>query len=153
MPLSEPDRVAFVVRGWPAPKGSHIAVMRGGRPVVVPVSSGDLREWEKAIVLQARTPMAGRELFDGPLRVFLLFSLHKPKSTTAIYPAQKGRNDIDKFERSTLDALTSVVIADDGYIVDLQARKRWALGVDGLPFPGARIVVERIRPEALIGAA
>jgi Holliday junction resolvase RusA-like endonuclease len=151
-PQPDPDRVTFTVQGWPAQKGSFIPLQRGEKLIVIPQSNQALRDWTKIVVMMARQAMGRRELFSGPLRIYSLFSLHKPKSTTEPYPSQKGRHDLDKYERALWDALTDVIMDDDGRIVDTQAKKRWALGIEGLPFPGARITVEKLRPAALIGA-
>jgi len=69
-------------------------------------------------------------MLDGPLSLAVTFWLPRPASVRRYDPTT--RPDVDKLARCVLDALTGVLYADDSHVVELYARKRYAL-VGGSP--------------------
>jgi crossover junction endodeoxyribonuclease RusA len=70
--------------------------------------------------------MQAQSLFDGPVRVRIVFNRSRPKSKRkkAMYAAT--RPDIDKLARAVLDAMTGIVFIDDAQVAGLIAEKRYA---------------------------
>ena len=118
--------ISFTVPGKPAPQGSKRHVGRG----VLIESSREVGPWRERIALAAHNAMycAGQPLLGCAVDVRLDFVMPRPKSMpkSRTEPATK-RPDIDKLARAALDAITSVVIADDSQVVGLRATKRLAL--------------------------
>lgn len=127
-----------IVYGNPAPQGSkrHVG---GGRMVE---SSATLKDWRHDITLATRDAMQDRLPLEGPVNVWLEFSVKRPVSTPrkVLFPVK--RPDVDKLARGVLDALDAAgVFGDDSQVVDLHAIKRFAGSDDALPIPGVRITV------------
>ena len=114
------------VLGIPAPQGSKRHVGRG----ILIESSREVGPWRERIALAAHSAMycAGQPLLGSAVDVRLDFVMPRPKSMpkNRTEPAIK-RPDLDKLARAVLDAITSVVIADDSQVVGLRATKRLAL--------------------------
>lgn len=156
--------LTFFVRGSPSPKGSYVPAIRNGKAVLFPQNNASLRAWTAACKAAARAamryePQGARMVrsadtwapLDGFLRIYVLLALQRPKTNRTPYPATMRRDDGDKHERAIWDALADIVVADDAMFVDHQMRKRWAgVGDDTLPWPGARITIERLPDARLI---
>jgi Holliday junction resolvase RusA-like endonuclease len=77
--------------------------------------------------------MNGRVPLQGPVRLELLVELPVPQSWSQkkrlaaigglVMPT--SRPDLDNYVKSALDAINTIVIADDCQIVELRARKRY----------------------------
>ena len=101
--------------------------------------------YESRLALAAQEVMAGRPLFEGPLRVTVTVGMpvaeSKPKKWKAaalageIRPVKKP--DWDNFGK-ILDAMNLVVWVDDSQIVDGTVRKYYSAT------PGLTVVVEKI---------
>ena len=129
----------------PAPQGSkrHVG---GGRLIE---ASKRCKPWRQAVAISAQQQMKDQkaELLTRACSVSVVFRFKRPKAhfTTngqlrAAAPEHciVKRNDIDKCCRSTLDALTDVVFADDSLVTALTAEKRYCIGTEP---PGATITV------------
>jgi Holliday junction resolvase RusA-like endonuclease len=120
--------IKIVVAGDPAPKGSARAIMRGGRPVLVPGSSNvglkRMTTWARDVANACRYEVAGAPLLSCPVSVVVEFRLPRGRSVRRDTPSVKP--DFDKLLRSTLDALTGTLIVDDAQIVDVRATKEYA---------------------------
>ena len=129
----------------PAPQGSkrHVG---GGRLIE---SSKRVKPWRQAVAAAAQQQMKDQEteLLTCPCRVSVIFRFRRPKAHFTTNGQLKAaapkhcvvkRNDIDKCCRSTLDALTDSVFADDCLVVSLNAEKRYCIGSEP---PGALITV------------
>lgn len=138
---------AFEVLGLPAPQGSHTAVSRGDRAIVIEGGSdagrAKHRAWREAVAWTARD-IAEPEPHDGPLSLDIEFRLPMPKSRpkrareSGMVP-HAVRPDLDKLVRSTLDGLTDGgLIADDARVFHLNVS---AWEVTG--WTGADIVLRR----------
>lgn len=140
------------VLGTPAPKGSARAFYKAGmkRAVVVKDNSEKQKSWDGAVraaALEAIGERVDPVYIERALVVVIEFKLARPSghwhpTKGGLKPsapaAPRGKPDIDKLARTTLDALTGIAFDDDGRIVDLVTRKRYAEpGREG-----ARITVE-----------
>ena len=119
----------------PAPQGSK-SYMGSGRLVE---SCKRVKPWRYAVEIEVRRQMRKQDysMIRGACHVQLEFRFHRPKShfTTNKQLAAAAprhytvkKNDIDKCCRSTLDALTDTVIADDSLVISMNAEKRYCTG-------------------------
>lgn len=132
-PGGERVTVNLWVPGVPAPQGSKRHVGRG----VLVESSKRLPAWRAAVEHHARqwvgTHFGAWEPMVGPVGVSVKFFLPRPERCPRELPCV--RPDVDKLVRAALDALTNArIFGDDGQVVDLITRKRYAD-----PEPGAFI--------------
>lgn len=143
------DAIDFFVAGNPAPQGSKKAFVRGRRAILVE-QSDRVAPWRQDVAAEALR-VKWDTLWAAPVvvQVHLEFYFRRPQShyrtgrnahmlrdaAPARYHAQKP--DIDKLQRSTLDALTTAgLITDDCTVAKVLAEKFWT-GRDGTT--GARI--------------
>ena len=121
----------------PAPQGSkrHVG---GGRLIE---ASKRVKPWRNAVALSAQQQMQEQkfDLITGACSVSVVFRFKRPKSHFTTNGQLKAnapehcivkRNDIDKCCRSTLDALSETVFADDSLVVSLNAEKRYCIGAE-----------------------
>lgn len=162
--LGAPD-FNLTVHGVPAPQGSKTArpIYRGKGEtrqftggVALVESSKKVGPWRDAVAAAA-TVMTRRlslawEPLDGPLIADMVFTL--PKGTTL--PRWKAwhdrKPDLSKLARSTEDALTKIVWADDARVTAYRRLDKVWVGADDtdtLPEPGAVIRVWRLPAELL----
>lgn len=119
----------------PAPQGSkrHVG---GGRLIE---ASKRVKPWRQAVAASAQQQMREQKcsLITGACSVTVEFRFKRPKSHFTTNGQLKAnapkhyvvkRNDIDKCCRSTLDALSEAVFADDCLVVRLVADKRYCFG-------------------------
>ena len=112
----------------PAPQGSkrHVG---NGRMVE---ASAKVKPWRYAVsqaALELKEPMT-----DRPVFIQITFLFNRPKShynskgqLKPVAPLYKStKPDLDKLVRSTLDALTNVLIKDDSQVVNLICCKQYA---------------------------
>ena len=111
--------VRFAVDGKPEPKGSARAVKSKstGRPVLLmggdKASARRLKSWATAIGWAARAAWTGPAI-AGPVYLSAHF----------IVPGKATRPpDLDKLQRTVLDALTGIVYVDDAQVVAVEASK------------------------------
>jgi crossover junction endodeoxyribonuclease RusA len=139
------DLTHFNVEGIrPAPQGSKKHVGRG----IMVEQSPNLKSWREAVrqeALKAGAPMA-----LGPVFVELVFRFARPKahfnSKGQLKPNAPThvitKPDIDKIERSVLDALTGVLFKDDSQVCRLFAMKMYCN--DG-ELEGCEVIVETVK--------
>ena len=135
-------QLEFVVAGEARPAGAlQIGSRRDGTRFLHHRSSGDLRKWKNAVIDEAESAMAGQPATTRAVRVSLDFYVRRPKSDfgtgrnvgllkplVAAYPIRRSKGDIDKLVRACLDAFSDVVFVDDSQVVELRARKLFAVG-------------------------
>lgn len=149
------DVTSITIRaiGTPAPQGSFFARIVGkGREqrAIVVTDSKTTAPWRTAVIEAAGNAIrATRWLqLNEPTDIEIVFLLHRPPSIpkTRVWPAV--RPDLDKYARSTLDALTIAgVITDDSRVVRLLVEKRYV--EPGQP-PGAVIHVRAISDQGAL---
>lgn len=107
------------------PQGSKNAYVRGGRAVLVD-SNARLKPWRAAVrsAAEAAIAEAGWETLDEPCRVYLSFTMPRPKRPRWGLPAVKP--DLDKLTRAVFDALTDAgVWRDDSRVVSMEVTKKY----------------------------
>lgn len=132
--------IKFWVPGVPVPQGDLTATRQGK---LYYKNHKELDPWRYDIAWRARKAMrqSKTRVHDGPVTVDVSYVMHRPKATpkTRATPAAIKKPDLDKLQRSVLDAMTGHVYVDDSQVVEIRARKRMAeLGETC----GAVIVVE-----------
>lgn len=151
-------RLEFTTIAVPKPQGSKRAFVvkrKDGpaRAVVVDSDKGPLRSFRDAVRADAVAAAVGQ--FPGPVRVWLHFSLVKPKVAMRgprRFPIGRTAGDIDKLTRAVLDALTDAgTWGDDGQVVELIASKDYpAEPLSGfLPSPGVHVIVEPLHANGI----
>jgi Holliday junction resolvase RusA-like endonuclease len=124
------EPATVVIAGPPVAKARPRATRRGF--VYTPAHT---RKYEAHGRLAAQMAMDGRPPIDVPVRIELLIELPVPASwsrrktadaiTGHIRPT--SRPDTDNYIKSALDAINSIVIADDGQIVEIHAEKKFSV--------------------------
>lgn len=140
----------FLVHGVPAPQGSKRHM---GNGVMVEMSR-KVKPWRADVRQAAEDVLEGNDYWDPTVRlvaVDLEFTLARPRShfRTGAHAHElrpdaprwvTTRPDLDKLQRSTLDALTSAgVFPDDCVVAQLSARKLYPIATG--EHPGCRIRV------------
>ena len=139
-PATFSERIAFSVRGDPAPQGSKKGWVVKGR-VVMSESSKKLKPWRALVAdcLSAAMVAGNLQAIEGPVSVALTFRRRKPKSYPKLKPTWPiTAPDVDKLARAVLDALSGIAIRDDAQVVRLLAEKMWGE-------PGVDVLVESWR--------
>lgn len=150
--------ITIDVRGTPAPKGSARAFYKAGmkRAVIVKDNSDRQKAWDGAVRESAAEVVGEVEappFVDRALVVSITFHMARPgghwgkgKNAGRLMPGApvfpRGKPDIDKLARTTLDALSGVVFDDDSRIARLALSKVYATpGREG-----ATITVAELKP-------
>lgn len=153
--------VTITVHGHPAPQGSKSAFRNQHTGRIQQVeSSKRVKPWRQDVkhaALDTIDNLPGWTPLDGPLAVAMTFTFARPKghwrtgrNAHLLRPSAPARPhgipDLSKLARSTEDALTGIVWADDARIVTEQLAKHYAASpdVDVLDRPGAVIHVWRL---------
>jgi Holliday junction resolvase RusA-like endonuclease len=157
-------KFAFFAEGVPQPQGSAKGFVvkskaTGKLRAVVTSDNPKVRPWRESVRDAARRAME-REgqstlLLTGPLSLSMFFLMPPPqavakKFTKGRYVACTTRPDVDKLVRSILDALTGLVYADDGQVIQIGAGK--AYQAPGRT-PGVEIHIEALAREAVAPAS
>lgn len=149
--------VNFVAYGTPAPQGSKkfIGTTKSGRGVLVE-SSKRVRPWRQDVKLAAEAARTARGLvapLDGPLRVTMVFTVHKPTSAPKRRRTWPDRMpDLSKLARSTEDAISDAGLwADDARVVEYARLAKVYPGEDplALDMPGVWVMVEPVEQGVL----
>ena len=102
------------------------------------VHTNKSKQWEKDIVDQISYH---GDILIGAVKINLIFYLRRPKSVkNRTYP--HVHPDLDKLIRAVLDAITGVLIKDDGQVVSIMSKKLYV--VSEQESPGVLISLERI---------
>jgi Holliday junction resolvase RusA-like endonuclease len=124
-------------------------------------SSRAVAPWREAVRTETATALERAAAYRPPLAatVWLTFTVRRPsthygtgrnaltlKGNAPRHP--RGRPDLDKLVRATLDALTDAgALVDDANVVTMHAVKCYPAGdLDALDVPGAVIVVGEATP-------
>lgn len=124
------SRIEFRVVGRPAPQGSKRHVGNG----VMVESSKHVKPWRedvRAAALDWRASHGNPALVAVPVKLEVTFLMNRPKARrNDVWHATAP--DLSKLVRSTEDALTGVVLADDRFVADIAAAKVY-VAADELP--------------------
>lgn len=136
--------IRFEVLGTPAPKGSSRPMLnrKTGKAFTFEggskVTAEKLTTWDSNVRAAAASVISGGVFFvDVAIRVTIVFRLARPaghwgkgKLAGQLLPSApaspRGKPDIDKLARSTLDSMTGIIFDDDSRIVELIASKIYA---------------------------
>ena len=115
----------FFAAGEPKPKGSMSSFYNKalGRSVIV--GKPTVKRWQQAIAIAAKQAWDGPMLV-GAVHIRLVFYLPRGKTVTRAWPCVKFTGDIDKHERTVLDALTGIAYEDDSQVCEVTKRKVYA---------------------------
>ena len=124
------DPVTVIIAGPPVAKARPRATRRGF--VYTPAHT---RKYEAHGRLAAQIAMDGRPPIDVPVRIELLVELPVPalwsrrKTADAItgHIRPTSRPDVDNFLKAFLDAISTIVVADDGQVVEVYAKKKFSV--------------------------
>lgn len=130
---SRPTEINFTVDTEPIPQGSMSGICTtraDGSPVTVLKADNPRTHAYRNLVgfaaLRARAAAGIHEVFAGahvPVRVAVTFVFERPKSVPASRTRPVVKPDCDKLARSTFDAMSGVLWADDAQVVDVEIRK------------------------------
>ena len=138
------DRIHIEISGIPKPGGSKRGFYRGGKVIITDACKGS-KDWKSVVSYSARQQYRGNPL-TGSIRVYVTFRMPRPKyhfkkngelSSKAEYYHTK-KPDATKLMRSTEDALTGILWADDSQIYHQEITKMYDAK------PGVTIEVEEI---------
>lgn len=137
------ETVAFFVPGAPQSKGSFTRMPNGA---MLPAGTKESRErklsWARLVHECGELAMMGRDVWHGPVRIMVEFSLAYPVSSMRKY--QMGwwphlkQPDVDKLMRALLDPLSGVVWRDDSQVCFALVNKTYAWD----DHPGTTVVVD-----------
>ncbi len=144
-------RLEIFVPGHPRTKGSFKITKNPKTSKRRPGNTQDTASWEADIKTFAYNAWGNSPLLSGPLYVECQFTFRRPnnhyvandptrplKSNAPTWAATNRKWDGDKLVRAAWDAITGVVILDDGFIVKFSNSKVWG------ERPGMRIIVEEL---------
>jgi Holliday junction resolvase RusA-like endonuclease len=129
--------LTFTVVGTPIPQGSHKAYVVNGYAKITD-DNEKTKPWRQDVKHAALDARGDRPPLDGPVVVQVRFVMprakghfrtgrnaHLLRDTAPPFPA--GKPDVDKLQRSLLDALTAAgVFRDDAQVVRIYAEKVFA---------------------------
>lgn len=124
-------RLSFTVPAEPVAMPRPRVAVRGGRPHGYTPPHAAQAQWE--IRQRALAAMGGSPPMQGPLRVTVTAWLRQPASIAKrdrLTALPTRRPDVDNFAKTVLDGCSPLWL-DDAQVVDLVARKRYA--VDAAP--------------------
>lgn len=127
--LPLPDPITVTVDGLAVAKGRPRFVRSSG----VAFTPSHVRKYEAAARFAASAAMEGRAPLSGAVRLDLVVELpvraswSRKRTQAALCGAVRptSRPDLDNFLKTALDAINTIVIADDCQIVELSARKHF----------------------------
>lgn len=158
-PAHDLPEISITVLGIPAPQGSKkpFRNQHSGR-IQMTESSAKVKPWRQDVKYAARVVVDGLDDWtplDGPLIASMVFTFSRPKghfgtgrNANQLKPSAPARPavfpDLSKLARSTEDALTGLVWADDARVVEYRnLAKHYADDgcLDVLSMPGCVIRV------------
>ncbi len=132
MSLDQITVLSIVIPGVAAPQGSKRHVGRGR----LVEASKRLKPWRDSVVEAIRTHRGDNPLppIEAPVELDVTFYLPRPAAAKNRWaPHKGGPGDLDKLVRAIGDALTEAQVwKDDAQVVDLHAKKRYAIGEPGI---------------------
>jgi Holliday junction resolvase RusA-like endonuclease len=122
------EPVVTVVAGAPVAKGRPRFTRKG-----FSYTPAATRKYEAHGRLAAQEAMGDRPPITGPVRIVALVELPVPaswsRSRTAAALAgdirPTTRPDLDNYLKGAMDAVNSIVVADDSLVVEIDARKKY----------------------------
>lgn len=112
------------VAGTPVTQGSLSAfVTKSGRAVVTNKTKKGLQPYRDSIHWHARSAMGRKKVkqYEGPVAVEATFVIQRPMRPSNPFPPE----DVDKYARALLDALSGTIYRDDKQVVTLRVTKEY----------------------------
>lgn len=141
--------VSFFAAGMAKPKGSHKALLIGGRARLAPASSGE-RGWRATVANAAAQAMRTERVLPLACCVEVHMAFYSPRPASHrsakgdVKPGRPPRPptapDADKLARSVGDALNGVCWRDDAQVVRLVVDKLYT--DEAQPYVGVRVTVK-----------
>lgn len=125
---------AFTALGEPAPQGSMRGFVVNGRAIVT-ADNKRTKPWRQAIIDSA----PDGPLLHGPVAVYCVFTMPRPKSAPKRETIPSKKPDLDKLTRAALDAVKDAgLIEDDARVAEFgRLAKVWTgYDHDALRAPG-----------------
>ena len=133
------DTLTFSILGEPVAKGRpKITTFKGFARAYTPIKTRNAEADVRSQII-AQLPK-GHKPFTYPVSIKLTIMRAKPKSASKKVTEPITRPDLDNYIKLYLDAMNTIVFSDDALIVDITARKKFA--VCGA---GAHIEVTEVR--------
>lgn len=127
--------IKICVPGVARPQGSKRPIrLKTGKIILLENNHAELKAWRVMIATLAAEQMTGKQMFEGPLSIDVLFIFTRPK----LHYNSKGllkdsapmwktsKPDVDKLIRAVGDSLTGIVYRDDSQIVHGTFAKRFS---------------------------
>lgn len=136
--------VSFTVLGAAAAKGNMKAFpfkrRDGSLGAATTEGTKGSKAWQDVVAAAAQQQCHG-VFFEGPVRLGVVFFLPHPVSEKKRRAFHTVKPDLDKLLRAIKDALKNILWKDDAQVIELLARKGYAVGQ-----PYVRIVVDHAAP-------
>jgi Holliday junction resolvase RusA-like endonuclease len=124
------DPVTVIIDGHPVAKGRPRMPRRGF--AYTPAAT---RKYEAHARMAAQLAMDGRPPIEAPVRIEVLAELPIPASWSERKKAEAitgtvrptSRPDVDNYVKAILDAINTIVVADDSQVVELHAAKKFGV--------------------------
>ena len=126
--MTEP--ITIIVQGGPVAKGRPRMTRRGF--AYTPAAT---RKYEAHARMAAQLAMDGRPPIEAPVRIEVLAELPIPASWSERKKAEAitgtvrptSRPDVDNYVKAILDAINTIVVADDAQVVEVYAKKKFSV--------------------------
>jgi Holliday junction resolvase RusA-like endonuclease len=126
--MTEP--ITIIIQGEPVAKGRPRMTRRGF--AYTPAAT---RKYEAHARMAAQLAMNGRSPIEAPVRIEVLAELPIPASWSERKKAEAitgtvrptSRPDVDNYVKAILDAINTIVVADDAQVVEVYAKKNFSV--------------------------
>ena len=122
--------INITIPGEPKPQSRprSRAVQKAGKWIAMTYQpKGPDMDYRTRIAQMAASEMVGRQLFDGPLAMWVLLAVTKPKSKPKYKRCPDVKPDIDNYIKAICDALEGIVFRNDSQICQLIVKKLYAV--------------------------
>lgn len=145
------SKYGAIIDDSPRTKPWRAVVTAAAKEALAVTGAHPFREWDllSRACADCGTAQAEHVLLPGAVAVEVTFTVRKPKSAgrKLCWPVTRDSGDLDKLQRSTLDAISDAtgIWVDDSRVVEITARKvHPGEGLDALDAPGAVIRIWKL---------
>jgi Holliday junction resolvase RusA-like endonuclease len=126
--MTEP--ITIIVQGEPVAKGRPRLTRRA-----LAYTPAATRKYEAHARMAAQLAMDGRPPIEAPVRIEVMAELPIPASWSERKKAEAitgtvrptSRPDVDNYVKAILDAVNTIVVADDAQVVEVYAKKKFSV--------------------------
>lgn len=131
--MTQQDAITFTVPAVPIPQPRPRAGILAGHARVYHDKRHPVHAFRQMVRLHAMQAWSGRQPFEGPIGVSLVFLMPRPASLTwkrrpMPRTPHRGREDCDNLAKGFLDALPGVAFGNDNQVATLLIEKWYAAG-------------------------